>query len=136
MFASSPRRRPRRKLVSARVVGCGTATSAARKHKHASAVEVETHRAEKKPAIAASALSKRVAVPKNSIAHVPAHAPHFAGPVHLDAKIATVRFVRELVKNVPPPASVPFVVKVRYTLRRLFFRGDRLATNLCAPRSS
>jgi hypothetical protein len=151
MFASSPRRRSRRKLVAARVVGCGSATSAAQKHKHASAVEIEANAAPKLAgagpkaagavprlagaanSIAASSLSKRVlshqVVPKHSVAHPPAprrggQVQHFGGPVHLDAKVATVRFVRELVKNVPPPPSVPFTVRVRFTLRRIFFRGN------------
>lgn len=81
-------------------------------------------------------MSKRVVLKGPSIAHGPAQKPHFAGPVHLDAKIASVRFVRELVKNVPPQASVPFSAKVRFTLRRMFFRGERSEANLCAPRGS
>lgn len=136
MFASSPRRSSRRKLVAARVVGCGSATAAAQKHKHTSAVEIESNTSPRLAgaanSIAASSLSKRVlsnqVVPKHAGAHPPVPrrgvpAQHFGGPVHLDAKIATVRFVRELVKNVPPPPSVPFTVRVRFTLRRIFFRA-------------
>jgi hypothetical protein len=128
MYAAH-RRRSRRKLVAARVIVNHATFSV-------------THNAKSPAAHAPSVLSHSVRNPaaKAAFANVCARKPVAkprstklgASSHHLDAKLATVRFVSELVKNVPPPPALPLRVKMRAMFRRIFLRGS--APNLVVAR--